>query len=73
MGLTPDQALSPAGQKLMEEWAEVNGKPLFNVQYDPNEKALRPNQAAKISGLSPSQYNYCARTLWQQGRIGGKR
>jgi hypothetical protein len=73
MGLTPDQALSPAGQTLMEDWVEVNGKPLFNVQYDPNEKALGPNQAARISGLSPSQYNYAARALWQQGRIGGKR
>jgi hypothetical protein len=73
MGLTPDQALSPAGQRLMEDWAEVNGKPLFNVQYDPNEKALGPNQAAKISGLSPQQYNYAAKVLWQQGRVGGKR
>jgi hypothetical protein len=61
MGLTPDQALSPAGQKLMEDWAELHGPQLFNVRFDPSEQSLTPNEAAKISGLSPNQYNYYVR------------
>jgi hypothetical protein len=73
MGMTPDQALSPAGQKLMEDWVELHGPSLFNVRYDPSEKALGPNGAARISGLSPQQYNYGVRMMHAQGRLGQKR
>jgi len=34
------------------------------------EESLTPNEAAKISGLSPQSYNNALRQLHAQGRLG---
>jgi hypothetical protein len=41
---------------------------LFNAPYDSAEKALTPDEAAKISGLTNRDYNRAMRTLQGQGR-----
>jgi len=40
----------------------------FGLHYDPSEKLLTANQAAKISGLSPKAYNEAAQEIGRQGR-----
>ena len=43
----------------------------FGTQYDPNDgKMLSATEAARVSGLSPQQYNHAVRTMAAQGRIG---
>jgi len=57
----------------MKDLLEINGEQLFGVRYDRSEQMLTPNQAAKISGLSPQRYNHAVRTMHAQGRLGQKR
>jgi hypothetical protein len=57
MGLRPN---TPAYYKRMDDLLEMYSKDL-NLHYDPNEITLTPNEAAKISGVSPNTYNYYAR------------
>ena len=40
----------------------------LGLHYDPSEKLLTANQAAKISGLSPKAYNEAAQEIGRQGR-----
>src|SRR5262249_3802191 len=69
MGMCPEQIFTPQGLDKLEDLLEVHGQQFFNVRFDKNEKALTPNQAAKISGLSPKQYNEASRILANQGRF----
>src|SRR5262245_61346573 len=69
MGMRPEQIFTKQGLSKLEDLLQVHGQQFFNVRYDPNEKALTPNAAAKISGLSPKQYNEASRILANQGRF----
>ena len=47
---------------------ELDSARVTGVAYDPNTQALTANEAAKISGLSPQQYNHAAQKIGNQGR-----
>src|SRR5262245_42643261 len=62
MGWNPQHVFTPAYFDRLKTLLEMHGEKLLGVKYDRNEEALTPNQAAKISGLTPQQYNVpCAR------------
>ena len=70
----PAQAVySPQYFKALKDLMEMHGEQLFGVRYDRSEQSLTPNQAAKISGLSPQRYNHAVRTMHAQGRLGQKK
>jgi hypothetical protein len=52
---------------------EMHGETLFGVKYDRAEEALTADEACKISGLAPNQYNYAVRAMHAQGRLGQKK
>jgi hypothetical protein len=54
----------------VETSLEVGGPIFGGPRYDPSDQMITPNEAAKISGLSPQQYNHAAQVLYKQGRIG---
>jgi len=64
MGLTPN---TPAYFQAMDSLLTMYAKD-YGLHYDPEEKLLTANQAAKISGLSPQQYNHAAQQIGSQGR-----
>jgi hypothetical protein len=72
MGFNPQHVFSPEYFRRLKDLMEVNGQ-LFDVRYDPSEQTLTANEAARISGLSPQAYNYAAKTMWAQGRLGGQK
>jgi hypothetical protein len=68
MGLQP---FTPQYFKELENLLEMYGdKSAFGVRYDPNEKALTPDEAAEASGLSARDYNKAVVALRNQGRLG---
>jgi ATP/maltotriose-dependent transcriptional regulator MalT len=73
MGFPAQAVYSPQYFKALKDLMEMHGQELFGVKYDRSEQALTPNQAAKISGLSPQRYNHAVRTMHAQGRLGQKR
>jgi len=69
MGLTPGtQAYFDAMDSLLTMYSKDYG-----LHYDPEEKLLTANQAARISGLSPQRYNSAAREIGNQGRYSWQR
>jgi hypothetical protein len=66
MGLRPN---TPAYFRAMRNLLEMYGKD-YGMRYDRSEDLLSADQAAKISGLSPEQYNYAVRQMAAQGRLG---
>jgi hypothetical protein len=66
MGISPD---SPKYEDAVLTFMELYGASHAGTPYDRSEQALTPNQAAKISGLNPDQYNNASRTLAGQGRF----
>jgi len=38
----------------------------YGVRFDPSEKTLDANEAAKVAGLSPQQYNQASREVGAQ-------
>jgi len=70
MGLRPQQIFTPAGMEKLEALLEIHGQMFSNLHYDKNEKALTPNQAAHMSGLSAEAYNRGVRAMHAQGRLG---
>jgi hypothetical protein len=68
MGWNPQHVYTPAYFARMKELLEMHGESHLGVKYDPNEEMLTPNEAAKISGLTPQQYNYAAQVVGRQGR-----
>jgi hypothetical protein len=61
---------SPAYFHAMESLLELYGESMAGTKFDPSEKALTPDESAKISGLSPRHFNQCTQQLINQGRIG---
>ena len=53
---------SPRYYKALDTLLEMYG-PDHGIKFDPNEIALTPNEAAKISGLSPERYNQAVRAV----------
>jgi len=70
MGWNPQAVFTPAYFDKMKDLLELHGEKFLGVKYDRNEEALTPDEAAKISGLSPQQYNQALRTVASQGRLG---
>jgi len=64
MGLTPGtQAYFNAMDDLLTMYSKDLG-----LRYDPEEKLLTANEAAKISGLPVKTYNQAAQEIGRQGR-----
>src|SRR5215472_7923333 len=62
MGLTPGtQAYFDAMDGLLTMYAKD-----FGLRYDPEEKLLNANQAAKISGIPAKTYNQEAQKIYQE-------
>jgi hypothetical protein len=61
---------TPGFYKAMDDLMEMHGKQYYGVTFDPNaDKSLTPDEAAKISGLSPKSYNEAYAQLRRQGRV----
>jgi hypothetical protein len=69
LGLRPEQIFTKQDLDRLETLLETHGQTLFGVKYDASEKTLTPNQAARISGLSPEAYNRSAQQLAAAGRF----
>ena len=69
-GMRPEAVYSPVYFAKMKALLELHGKDFAGVKYDPGEQALTPDEAAKISGLTPNQYNHAVRTMHAQDRLG---
>jgi hypothetical protein len=65
MGVTPDD---PRYEEMVKSWMELHAKN-YNCPYDPNSEMLTPDEAAKISGLSPKAYNSASRRMAADGRF----
>lgn len=69
MGLQPgSQAYFNAMESLLTMYSKDLG-----LHYDPEEKLLSVNQAAKISGLTGKEYNAAAQEVGRQGRFSWQR
>jgi hypothetical protein len=61
---------SPAYYKAIDTLLEMYG-PDYGMRFDPSSDiSLSPNEAAKISGLSPESYNRGVQAMHRQGRLG---
>ena len=69
MGLRPN---TPAYFQAMRNLLEMYAKD-YGLRYDRDEELLTPNQAAKISGLSPDAYNHAVRQVAAQGRLSNQK
>jgi hypothetical protein len=65
MGVTPDD---PRYEEMVKSGMELYAKEA-GCPYDRNTEMLTPDEAAKISGLSPKQYNNASRHIASQGRF----
>jgi hypothetical protein len=65
MRVSPDH---PNYEELMRRGMEMYGKD-FGAPYDSNAEVLTPEEAAKISGLSPQGYAKAYQQLRRQGRV----
>jgi hypothetical protein len=70
MGMTAEQIMTPQGLDKLETILQMHGPMYYNVTYDPGEKSLTPNAAAKLSGLSVESYNRGVHAMHRQGRLG---
>jgi len=66
MGL---QRNSPAYFERGRDMLELDSERVTGVAYDSKAQALTATEAAKISGLSPQQYNHAAQQIGNQGRF----
>jgi len=64
IGIPPNH---PQYEDMMYRGMEYYGEK-FNAPYDRNDEILTPDEAAKISGLSPKDYNKAAQEIGRQGR-----
>lgn len=61
---------SPRYYKALDTLIEMYGPDYLGVRFDPeSDIALTPNEAAKISGLSPERYNQYVRAAQAAGRF----
>jgi hypothetical protein len=70
MGWNPKYVFTPAYFDNLKSLLELHGEQFLGVQYDRKEQGLTPNEAAKISGLSPQSYNRALHEVAAQGRLG---
>src|SRR5262245_60198819 len=75
MGLTPQQVFSPQGFDKLESLLEIHGQQFYGVKFDKNEQPLTADEAAKMSGQTPENYNRASQRMgsdqrfsWQQKR-----
>jgi hypothetical protein len=68
LGWNPKAVFTPQYFDKLKTLMELHGEQYLGVKYDRNEQSLTANEAAKISGLSPQQYNRSAQQLAAQGR-----
>jgi len=73
MGWHPQAVYTPQYFDKLKDLLEMHGEQFLGVKYDRNEEMLTPNEAAKISGLSPNAYNHAVRAMASQGRLGTDR
>ena len=73
MGWKPQNVFTPQYFEKMKDLLELHGEQFLGVRYDRDEEALTANEACKISGLHPNQYNYAVRAMHAQGRLGQKK
>jgi hypothetical protein len=73
MGWKPEYVFSPTYFEKLKDLLEMHGEKFLGVKFDRNEEALTPNEAAKISGLSPKAYNRALQQVASQGRLGTQR
>src|SRR5262245_38624443 len=73
MGWRPDKVFSPQYFERLKDLMEMHGEAFLGVKYDRNEENLAPNEAARISGLSPQQYNHFAKQVAAAGKFGTRR
>src|SRR5262249_2409261 len=73
MGMTPQQVFSPQGFDKLESLLEIHGQQFYGVKFDKNEQPLTANEAAKMSGQTPENYNRASQRMgsdqrfsWQQ-------
>src|SRR5262245_47516143 len=66
MGL---ERFSPQYFDKLKSLLELHGKD-YGVQYSRDDEMLTPDEAAKISGVSPRYYNRNVQSLMNQGRVG---
>src|SRR5215510_8233249 len=69
MAMTPQQIFTPQGLDKLETLLETHGQLFHGVKFDKNEKTLTANAVAKMSGLSPQQYNEASREMGRQERF----
>src|SRR5262249_47185691 len=69
MGWHPQAVYTPQYFDKLKDLLEMHGENFLGVKYDRKEEMLTPNEAAKISGLSPQHYNHAAQTIGAQGRF----
>ena len=67
MGLQPG---TPQYFKAMDDLLEMYAGD-FGLKYDPKEDTVGPNEAARISNVSPDEYNQGVRQMHQLGRNSG--
>jgi hypothetical protein len=65
MRVSPDD---PRYEEMVKSAMEMYAKD-YGCPYDPNSEILTADEAAKISGLSPKQYNNASRHMAAQGRF----
>jgi len=72
MGWNPRAVFTPQYFDKLKDLLEMHGENYFGVKYDRAEESLTPNEAAKISGLSPNAYNNALHAVNAQGRLGNR-
>jgi hypothetical protein len=75
MGMSRDKVFdkdgffTPQGRDVMESLLQMHGPAYFGVSYNPEEKTLSWDQAAKASNLSQKDYMSAYNDLKRQGRV----
>ena len=64
MGLGGKWELTPAYRKAFEDNLELYSEGDMGVKYNPDDKMLNADEAARISGLSADAYNNAARQVY---------
>jgi hypothetical protein len=73
MGWNPQHVFTPAYFDRLKSLLELHGEQFLGVNYDRNSENLTPNEAARISGLSPQRYNAASRAVAAAGKFGTRR
>jgi hypothetical protein len=66
---TSDGFFTPQGREVLESLLQMHGPSYYGVSYDPGEKSLTWQGAAKASGLSEQSYTNAYNQLKRQGRV----